>query len=277
MDQNHQAHSLETLGVSEPSSPRSLPSRDDWPDVDDHIVAPENAREEIIGGRKVRALPAEPPHANQKTRLNYVIGATVAPGFHGASGLLTRYGVDSDFASDTCVYKAGVDPRTGGRYLEEIAFVVVSRHNQQDVAEKAVWMHRRGVRRIFAVFAEKRQVAEWSVEEQSWHALDPASQLEDPCLTKPIPVRAFFDKAASDKTVLDALAAKENSALRQWESLGRSEGKAEDVIKVLEARGLAVNSGERQAILSCRDLGRLDRWLVRAVVASSTAEVVVES
>jgi len=36
--------------------------------------------------------------------------------------LLTRAGPRSDFATDTCVCRSGIDPRTGSRYLEELAF-----------------------------------------------------------------------------------------------------------------------------------------------------------
>lgn len=39
------------------------------PRVDDHLVEPEVTRDEIIGGRRVLALPSEPPRATQRTRL----------------------------------------------------------------------------------------------------------------------------------------------------------------------------------------------------------------
>ena len=55
-----------------------------WPAVDDHIVQPEISRDEIIGGRKVVAMPAERPHATQQVRLDYVIGANVAAGYEAA-------------------------------------------------------------------------------------------------------------------------------------------------------------------------------------------------
>ena len=57
---------------------------------------------------------------------------------------------------------------------------------------------------------------------------------------------------------------------------GRVAGKAEAVLSVLEARGIAVNEDDRKRILSCSNLPILDRWLRRATTAVSVAEVVGE-
>jgi len=40
----------------------------------------------------------------------------------GSTDLLTRAGPGSDFATGTCIRRSGIDPRTGSRYLEEVAF-----------------------------------------------------------------------------------------------------------------------------------------------------------
>jgi hypothetical protein len=174
-----------------------LPGRSSFPALDDHLVKPEVTRDEIIGGRRVVAFPANPPHAFQHGRLDYVIGAQVAPGFGVAADLLTRHDPDSDFASDTCVAKEGIDPETGTRYLEEIAFEVVSEQDESDVTEKARRMHRRGVRRIFALFVKKdRRVSEWSPKTNRWVPLAPDATIEDPCLVKPLDVAALLDAAS---------------------------------------------------------------------------------
>jgi Putative restriction endonuclease len=120
--------------------------------------------DEVIGGRRVVAFPAEAPHADQHGELQYVLRAHVAPGYVAAVDLLTRVDQKSDFASDVCVRREGVDPQTGKRHLEELAFEVVSEQTEQDVSEKVPRMHRRGVRRIFAIFIKSRQVCEWSSE-----------------------------------------------------------------------------------------------------------------
>ena len=45
----------------------------------------------------------------------------------------------------------------------------------------------------------------------------------------------------------------------------KAEAKAEAVLAILEARGLAVASGQRARILACADLGTLDGWLRTAI------------
>ncbi|MEA2600561.1 MAG: hypothetical protein QOF89_1553 [Acidobacteriota bacterium] len=265
-----------------------LPSRGVFPRVDDHLVEPEITRDEIIGGRRVVAFPAHPPHALRHTRLDYVIEANVVPGYSAATDLLTRHDLDSDFASDTCVVKDGVDPETGARYLEEIAFEVVSEQDVRDVSEKALRMHRRGVRRVFAIFVKGGKVCEWCPETQGWRALPPSSQLEDPCLVAPLPVPALLDAAAADAAVARALIAKDNPEIRQEkaaaEAQGRARGLAEgaagaralDVVAILETRGLIVTEAQRQRILSCTDLDQLSLWLRRAVLAASADEITAE-
>jgi hypothetical protein len=120
MDEKRVAHRLAAPAASGSTSALRLPGRGSFPGVDDHLVEPEITRDEIINGRRVVAMPAEPPHANRHGGLGYVLGAHVAPGYIMAVDLLTRQGVDSDFASDACIYKGGVEPATGMRYLEEI-------------------------------------------------------------------------------------------------------------------------------------------------------------
>jgi hypothetical protein len=48
------------------------------------------------------------------------------------------------------------------------------------------------------------------------------------------------------------------------------------VLAVLRVRGIAVGDAERARILEERDTGRLDRWLERAEIAGSLAEVLGE-
>jgi hypothetical protein len=165
---------------------------DSFPPLDEHLVKPKVTRDEIIGGRLVVSPPSEEAHANQHSHLNYVVRAHVAPGYRGAMYLLTRYDWDSDFASDVCVYRNGVDPATGERYLEEMTFLLVSEQKGHEASEKAPRMHRRGVRWIFAVFVEARQICEWCPESQSWSSLDSRSRIEDPCLVLPLAVDALF-------------------------------------------------------------------------------------
>jgi len=255
-----------------------LPGQRSFPPVDEHLVEPEVTRDEIIGGQRVIAMPAKEPHATRQFQLDYVLKPHIAPGYIGAADLITRVDFDSDFASDACVYKDETDPQTGTRYLEEIAFDVVSEQNEGIVLEKAVRMHRRGVRRIFAIFVKgERRVCEWSADTRSWCLLDPSSRIEDPCLEVPLKVDALLDAAAANQAVVEALAAQGDPALLSREAAARSEGealgKAKVILQVLEARGIAVSGSQQEEILRCADLDRLDHWARRAALASSAAEV----
>jgi hypothetical protein len=55
---------------------------------------------------------------------------------------------------------------------------------------------------------------------------------------------------------------------------GRTEGRADSILRVLEARGIAVSAEHRARILSCTDMPTLDAWLARAVSAASADEVI---
>jgi putative restriction endonuclease len=280
MDDHRTPYRLHAPGASGSRHALRLPGRDPFPGVDDHLVQPEVTRDQIIAGRLVVAFPAKGPHATQHTRLAYVLDAHVAPGYEAATDLLTRYSEDSDFATDACVAKKGIDPATGDRYLEEIAFEVISKQKERHATTKAQRMHQRGVRRIFAIWVKGQRICEWSPERQAWRRLEADAKIEDPCLVRPLPVAALLDAALADDAVAEALNAKDNRVIRRLKAEGKAEGRAEalaeSILKVLAARGIAVSAAERERILDCHDLDRLDRWLLRATQASSAAEVTRE-
>jgi hypothetical protein len=59
--------------------------------------------------------------------------------------------------------------------------------------------------------------------------------------------------------------------------MGRAEGEAaarvRAVLTVLRVRGIAVSDTDGERILAEKDPARLDRWLERAILAASVAEV----
>ncbi|WP_406332280.1 hypothetical protein [Streptomyces sp. NBC_00203] len=57
---------------------------------------------------------------------------------------------------------------------------------------------------------------------------------------------------------------------------GRAEGRAGAILRVLDRRGIDVSDEDRERIASCDDLDMLDRWLDRAITATSASEVFVE-
>ena len=280
MDEKHSGLSLKAPASSGGSL--YLPGRGAFPAVDDHLVVPEITRDEIIAGRRVVASPAEVPHGDKQVDLDSLLRSHVAPGYVVSADLITRFAVDSDFASDTCVRREGLDPATGRRYLEEIAFEVISTQSERNATEKAGVMYRRGVRRIYGIWVKgRRRVCEWSAESESWRLLDAGSYLEDPCLATPLPVRALLDAALVDNAVAEALIAKRNPAIlnleaaaeAKGEAKGEARGVARSILKILDARRIAVSPAQREEILGCTDLERLDRWLLQAGVATSADEV----
>ncbi|MFE4591827.1 RpnC/YadD family protein [Streptomyces laurentii] len=54
---------------------------------------------------------------------------------------------------------------------------------------------------------------------------------------------------------------------------GRTEGRAEDVLTVLDARGIPVPDSVRERITSCTDLDQLSRWLRRAITVSAAEDI----
>jgi hypothetical protein len=244
------------------------------PPVDANLVRPET-REEIVRGRRVLAMPANPPHADRHCELDFVIRGHVAQGYVGSTDLLTRASAQSNFATDTCIRKVGEDPRTDARHLEELAFEVVNEQSLADVTDRAEDLIARGVRRVFAVFVKRGEVSEW--RSGAWHALDLAAEIADVCLVRPIAVKALLVAAEADNAVARALVDKQNPVLMalktESKAEGLGEGTATAIVAVLTARGVALSEDLRDRILSCSDLTRLNRWLARAAVASSATEV----
>jgi hypothetical protein len=81
---------------------------------------------------------------------------------------------------------------------------------------------------------EQNRVPEWSREIDGWATMPKGAVIEDRCLVRPIPVKALLDATSADEAVPRAL---------------------------------------RRRAIACRELGLLDRWLVRAATCSSPNEL----
>jgi hypothetical protein len=254
-----------------------LPGREPFPSVDDHLVAPEVTRDEMLRGRRLLAMPALPPHADRQFSLSYVLGAHLEAGYVGSSELLTRVAGGSDFATDVCIRKEGDDPATSARHLEELAFEVVNEQSQRDVRDKAEDLSARGVRRVFAIFVKTGKVCEWSASKGRWQELERDATIDDRCLARPLRVRALLDAAAAEDAVVQALADKGSPRIQALKAESREEGliaaKADAILAVLTARGLPIDDDTRARILLCRDAATLSRWITEAAVAPSAAAI----
>jgi hypothetical protein len=265
MDENHPSIRVKAPGRQGSGIPLRLPGHGSFPRVDDHLVEPEVTRDEMIGGIRIVAMPANAPHGTQHTRLDYVVQAHVTSGYVVAADLLTRHDQESDFATDVCVLRDGIDPKTGARHLEEVAFEVVSEQNERYVTEKAVRMHRRGVRRIFTVWVKgQRRVCEWSGETRSWRLLAPEARIEDPCFVAPLAVAALLDAATADNAVVEAMAAKGNPELQRREAAARAEAETE-----AEAAEVRANAARARAEAA---EARAESERVRAAAEQARAE-----
>jgi hypothetical protein len=248
--------------------------------LDEHLVEPET-RWEVIHGARVQASPARPPHADRHFKIDYVLGASLAPDYVGATDLLTRWSADDDYATDTSVRRAGTDPATGERHLEEMAFEVANTQRRGELETRARLLSRCGVRRIFAVFVKEGTVEEWSREAESWQVLDADGAIEDRCLSAPLPVRALLDAAAADMAVAQALIARGNPVIEEHaqarEARGYRRGKSETQRQVLHLvlaqRSLELDAQQRARVEACEDPDLLDRWLHRAFTATHAGEI----
>lgn len=211
-----------------------LPGPRDVPSLDEQLVEPETGQE-MIRGRRVVAMPAKPPHADRQFGLVYVIGAHVKAGFVGAAELLTHAAEGSDFATDVCIRREGIDPETETRYLEELVFEVVNEQSLSDIAAKAEDLTARGVRRVVAIFVKTKEVCEWSVKNGTWRKLDLDEPFSDPTLLRPLRVRALLEAAEADNAVVRAMVAKKNPEIVKIQEECRAEGRKEG-----EAAGLRV-------------------------------------
>lgn len=265
------------------STSQRNPPAQSQPPVDERIVEPET-REEMLHGERLWAAPANRAHAELHTRLAYLLQAHVADDYCAAIHLLTRTAHDCDFAFDACILAEAPDPVTGGRQLEELAFDICSKETLHIPTIKARELARRGVRRVFCLLipddeeeapeelrqrAERNQMLAWSRATDGWEPMLDEAALEDRCFVHPLPVPALLGITASDDAVAEALRARRDRSL----AAARAEGRAESLLMLLEGRGLSVSSEARQRILACTDLKQLDRWIRRAVSASTLEDL----
>lgn len=241
---------------------------------------PEITRDEVVRGRRVVALPSSPPHGDRHFEIDYVVRAHIRPGYIGSTDMITRLSADSDFATDTSVRKAGINLETGQRYLEELAFEVVHTQSKRDMVERAEDLTARGVRRVIGIYVKEGVVREWMPAAGAFKVLERGSVIEDPCLSLPIRVESLLSAAEADNAVACALLAKQNPVLTQVtadaKARGKVEGKAEALLTLLTSRGIPVSPSARSKILACSDLARIDRWLVKAVSATSADEILAQ-
>jgi DNA-binding transcriptional ArsR family regulator len=282
------AHSSASRAASSPARSEPLP------DINDRLAPPET-RIEVLDGKKIVTMPADPEHATKHGKVTVVVGAHVAEGYELAVDMLTRTSKTSDFAPDVSVFPSAPDPKTKGRQLDELAFEVASEQALSVPTDKARKLVARGVRRVFCVLLKKGRLLEWSRDVDGWATVPKTSSIHDPCLVRPLPVAALLDAARADDemgeallvkrppSILRALSESEEKGLVKGVKQGRREGEKKGrvvearnaVRRVLARRALPLDAEHAARIDACTDLATLERWLDQAVAAASTAEALL--
>jgi hypothetical protein len=236
-----------------------------FPRVNDHLVRPET-REELVRGRLMLKPFATAPHAARHSMINSVTRNVISPEHRGASGLLTRFGSDSDFGTDVCIRREGIDPATGTRYLEELVFEIVHEEPLEALTERAEILSARGVRRVLAIFVVPEEVREW--KDGQWVLLDPEGTISDPALAQPLPVRALLDRAEANRAVVQGLKAKQDPAILEIEQAGvekgLEQGRAQMARTAIEVLCEVLDhplDAERRALLQTLDSAKLEALL----------------
>jgi hypothetical protein len=82
------------------------------------------------------------------------------------------------------------------------------------------------------------------------------------------------DLSPEEQTIMTELRQRWEREKAELRSSAQVETKAEAILAVLATRGFKVSEAVRRRILGCRDQRVLDRWLARAVTASSDSDVI---
>ncbi|RZB14647.1 hypothetical protein StrepF001_36580 [Streptomyces sp. F001] len=68
-----------------------------------------------------------------------------------------------------------------------------------------------------------------------------------------------------------------NKGMAEGKAKGRAEGRAEDILRILQLRGIDIPEAARERITSCTDLDTLGTWFDRALTAASAEELFGEA
>ncbi len=242
------------------------------PAIDERLVAPES-KAEIVDGVVYETMGSLPPHAKQHLQVARVFADCLAPGYDAAVDMLTRADRKTDAAPDVSVFAQGMDPKTRGRRLEEIAFEVVDTETVEHVTTKTRKLSRRGVRRLFYIRVKDRTVFEWERSEGDWRALAADGEIRDRCFSVPIPVRALADRVLADDTVARALLVSGNRVLAAALDDQRLAGLRDALRTLARVAGIALLTDDEARIEACGDARVLDRWVANGRTATTAAEL----
>lgn len=110
---------------------------------------------------------------------------------------------------------------------------------------------------------------------QPMRTFGPGEELLAPgVLRNAVPVEALYDRSvAHEHTLRNLLQRRGYESLDEVREQGREEGRAQALLDVLEARGLAVSATVRERVLGTRDPEVLRGWLGRAITVARAEEL----
>ncbi len=226
------------------------------PRVSDHLILPESAREEMVRGKLLAMEPSDPPHADEQAHIASIIHTHSKPEYQSSVELCTRLDEESDFAADASIRKKGIDPATGDRYLEELAFEVVNTQSHKSIDQRAQDLSKRGVRRVFAIFVNEGWIGEWNANKQAFERLNPKDKIKDQALVKPIKVKALLDMAEGEKEISRALLKKNNEVLVKQLKKEHQKGLEEGIEEGLQqGREEGLQKGREEGLQKGREEG----------------------
>lgn len=241
---------------------------------------------EISNGHPVRCLPTGGQGA-MKTKLGVM--AILSDPAATSSGVDPGYAPRPDMLRAPDLAVGNVPDQPG--WIEGVPLLAVefadTGQDEAELKKKTRELLREGTKLVWVVrLTGIPRVEVHEPERPMWIAgLD--DELVAPGILKnPVPVRALFDPArAREVNLKNLLEAYGYGGLEDVRAEGKAEGKAEGVaegiaegkadalLRILEARGVALTDDDRRRVRGCREESLLDAWLVRAARGASRDDV----
>jgi predicted transposase YdaD len=103
-------------------------------------------------------------------------------------------------------------------------------------------------------------------------ASDAARQILEAMMTTAEYEKTFIERVR-DEGMAEGEAKGRARGKAEGRAVGKAESRAEDILKLLDSRGLAPTDEQRRHVTSTMDSARLGLWFDRALTASTAAEV----
>jgi Uma2 family endonuclease len=246
----------------------------------DHLS--EGDRYELSDGDAILCAPAGPDHAAMN-----LVGGTVLE----TDPAVEWAGVDAGFSPAPRMLRAPDvavgSPQAGSSWIQGVPPFAVEfaggGQNEETLQKKIADLLRAGTRLLWVVRLVGPRRVEVYEPGKPVRTVGAGAELTAPGILKnPVPVMALFDRDAAHEATLRNLLQRHGyeslDAVRaegeiEGEARGEARGLGEGILTVLAARGLAADEATVTTIRAMQDVALLRRWLSRAAVVQSSAEL----